>query len=265
MVAALTWFAREREMLEVAKIYRQPDIGLEYELLPGAGPVVVFLPGFASDMGGTKAMFLREACAARGQAMLRLDYGGHGQSGGEFINGCVGDWAADAAAVIAAACEGQKLLLVGSSMGGWIALLLALQFEPQLAAMLLIAPAPDFTETLLLPQLSDDHLALLAKEGVIYPPSEYGEPIPLTRKLLEDGKNHLLLGGPIAVNCPVRVLHGMQDADVPWRHSVTLAECLEAQDVRLIYIKDGDHRLSRPEDLALLRATLLALLGEDGA
>jgi pimeloyl-ACP methyl ester carboxylesterase len=247
-------------MLEMPKIYRQAEIALEYELLPGNGPVVVFLPGFASDMGGTKAMFLRDECAARGQAMLRLDYSGHGQSGGKFIDGCIGDWAADAAAVIAAACEGRQLVLVGSSMGGWIALLLALQFSAQLAAMLLIAPAPDFTEVLLLPKLSDDHLALLARDGVIYPPSEYGEPIPLTQKLLEDGKNHLLLGGKIAVNCPVRVLHGMRDADVPWKHSVVLADCLESPDVRLIFVKDGDHRLSRAEDLLLLHDTLLAIL-----
>jgi pimeloyl-ACP methyl ester carboxylesterase len=226
---------------------------------------VVFLPGFASDMSGTKALFLHEICTARGQAMLRLDYSGHGKSGGRFIDGCIGDWTEDAAAVITAACGNEKLLLVGSSMGGWIALLLALKFPANLVGLLLIAPAPDFTETMVLPRLTAMDRRLLERDGVIYPPSEYGEPIPLTRKLLTEGVNHLLLGRPIAVHCPTRVLHGMNDPDVPWQHSVTLTACLESQDVRLTYIKDGDHRLSRPQDLALLRDSLFELLGENGA
>jgi pimeloyl-ACP methyl ester carboxylesterase len=247
------------------QIYRQPDIALEYDLLPGHGPVVVFLPGFASDMGGTKALFLHDICARRGQAMLRLDYSGHGKSGGKFIDGCIGDWTEDAAAVIKAACGEQELILVGSSMGGWIALLLALKFQANLAAMLLIAPAPDFTETMVLPRLKASDRELLQRDGVIYPPSEYGAPIPLTRKLLEEGAKHLLLDKPVAIKCPVRVLHGMRDPDVPWQHSVALAVRLASDDVRLIFIKDGDHRLSRPQYLALLRDNLLELLGENGA
>ncbi len=249
----------------MAITYRHGGVPLHYELLAGDGPVVVFLPGFGSDMGGTKAMLLHAACQARGQAMLRLDYAGHGRSGGQFIDGCIGDWTADADAVIEAACAGRDLLLVGSSMGGWIALLLALRFGRRVQALLLIAPAPDFTETLILPQLSPVQREMLERDGVIYQPSDYGAPTPITQRLLDDGLSHLLLNGPIAITAPVRVLHGMNDADVPWETSVTLAAFLQTPDVRLTFIKDGDHRLSRPRDLALLRAGLLALLGEDGA
>ncbi len=246
------------------KTYREPGIGLEYEFLPGRTPVVVFLPGFASDMNGTKALCLREACAAAGQAMLRLDYAGHGSSGGRFENGTIGDWAADAAHVIAAPTGDAKLLLVGSSMGGWIALLLALRFGARVAGMVLIAPAPDFTETIR-PRLTPAQREALDRDGFLLPPSQYGAPVPITRRLLEDGGKHLLLAGAINIHCPVRVLHGMQDPDVPWQNSLKLADCLASDDVRLIFIKDGDHRLSRDADLLLLRQSLSTLLGEDGA
>jgi pimeloyl-ACP methyl ester carboxylesterase len=240
-------------------------VPLAYEFTPGRLPVVVFLPGFASDMGGTKAMLLWDACQdAWGQAMLRLDYAGHGKSGGEFVDGCIGDWTEDAAFVIDAAAGDAPLLLVGSSMGGWIALLLARRFGARVTGMVLIAPAPDFTETLIRPQLNDEQRATLARDGVIYQPSEYGPPTPITAKLLEDGANHLLLNGPIAITCPARVLHGMRDPDVPWQHSLKLAACLQSDDVRLMFVKDGDHRLSRPADLALLRETVFTLLGQNG-
>ncbi len=259
--AALTRFNGLREVA-VARTTRR-GIELAYELAPGQGPVVVFLPGFASDMGGTKAVMLRDVCARRGQAMLRLDYGGHGASGGRFIDGCVGDWMEDAAHIIATAVPAGSLLLVGSSMGGWIALLLALRFGARVQAMLLIAPAPDFTETLIRPRLTSVELEKLETLGVIYQPSDYGPPTPLTLKLFGDGATHLLLTGPIAITCPIRVLHGMNDADVPWETSINLAACLASDDIRLILIKDGDHRLSREPDLALLRDTLFTLLGED--
>ncbi len=244
----------------MAKTYRVPDVALEYEFLEGVGPVVVFCPGFASDMGGTKAMRLWAQCQARGQAMLRFDYSGHGASGGNFTDGCIGDWAADAAHVIAAAIPGREMLLVGSSMGGWIALLLARTFSAQVAALLLIAPAPDFTELLMKPALSPAQEAALARDGVIYQPSEYGAPTPITAKLLADGAGHLLLGAPIAITCPVHILHGMKDPDVPCALSLRLTEQLQTPDVRLIYVKDGDHRLSREADLALLEQALVALL-----
>jgi pimeloyl-ACP methyl ester carboxylesterase len=244
----------------MAETYRTPDVALAYELHPGSGPVVVFLPGFASDMGGTKAVFLRDACAASGQAMLRLDYAGHGKSGGRFIDGCIGDWTADAGHIIAAACGEADLVLVGSSMGGWIALLLALRFGARVQGMVLVAPAPDFTETLMLPALTAMQRELLERQGVIYQDSDYGDPTPITAKLLEDGANHLLLNGPVGITCPVRILHGMRDPDVPWQHSLRLLDCLDAEDVRVNFIKDGDHRLSRPGDLALLAETLAGVL-----
>jgi pimeloyl-ACP methyl ester carboxylesterase len=253
-----------------AKISRDDGVELAYESLageslPGSGPVLVFLPGFASDMRGTKAIFLHETCAAQGQAMLRLDYSGHGASGGRFEDGTIGQWTGDAALVIETVTGDAPLILVGSSMGGWIALLLALRFGSRVQALLLIAPAPDFTEALMLPNLTPAQRSALANDGVIYPPSEYGTPIPITQKLIDDGRNHLLLGENIAIRCPVRVLHGMQDPDVPWQHSLKLAESLESADVRLIFIKDGDHRLSRDADLALLRDTVLLLLHKNAA
>ncbi len=239
----------------MAVTFRVPDMALAYEFLDGAGPVVVFCPGFASDMGGTKAMALWDMCRARGQAMLRFDYAGHGQSAGAFVDGCIGAWAADAAHVVAVAAPERELLLVGSSMGGWIALLLARALA-RVRAMVLIAPAPDFTERLMKPELGAAEWAELRTKGVIHQPSQYGPPTPLTLKLLEDGANHLVLDAPIPFTGPVRVLHGMRDADVPWQHSLLLAERLMSEDVRLIFVKDGDHRLSRAADLALLCETV---------
>ncbi len=248
-----------------ATLSRKDGVALAYELLPGKAPVVVFLPGFASDMAGTKAVFLRDACAARGQAMLLLDYSGHGASQGKFEEGTIGEWTADAAAVIDHAAPDEPLLLVGSSMGGWIALLLGRMLGPRLAAMLLIAPAPDFTQALIEASLTAGQRAALDRDGFLAPPSEYGPPLPITKKLIEEGRNHLLLGGPIPLTCPVRILHGMRDQDVPWQHSIKLTECLASEDVRLSLIKDGGHRLSSDSDLLLLSQTLFTLLGKDGA
>jgi pimeloyl-ACP methyl ester carboxylesterase len=242
------------------KTYRVPDVALEYEFLEGRGPVVVFCPGFASDMGGTKAMRLWAQAKAQGQAMLRFDYSGHGASGGAFTEGSIGDWTADAAHVIAAVVPGREVLLVGSSMGGWIALLLARALAPRVAGLLLIAPAPDFTELLMKPAFTPAQQEALARDGLILAPSQYGDPTPITAKLLDDGAHHLLLNAPIPIACPVHILHGMQDPDVPWELSLRLTERLETPDVRLIYVKDGDHRLSREEDLHLLEQSLAALL-----
>ncbi len=251
--------------MTVATMHREDGTNLAYEVLPGRAPIVVFLPGFASDMTGTKAMFLREACAARGQAMLRLDYSGHGASGGKFEDGTIGQWLADAAAIIAQAAPDAPLLLVGSSMGGWISLLLARELGQRVNAMLLIAPAPDFTQAIIEASLTAAQRAALDRDGFLLPPSDYGPPLPITKKLIEEGRDHLLLGAAIPISCPVRILHGMRDADVPWQHSVKLADCLASEDVRLIFIKDGGHRLSSDADLLLLRQTLFALLGENGA
>jgi pimeloyl-ACP methyl ester carboxylesterase len=251
---------------------RQPDIALAYEFLDGAGPVVVFCSGFGSDMRGTKAQHLWEFCASRGQAMLRFDYAGHGDSQGRFEEGCITDWTADAAHILKTAAAERDLLLVGSSMGGWIALLLARAFETlslthavetRVHALLLIAPAPDFTELLIRPALSPAQQAELDANGAFHQPSPYGPPTPITGKLLEDGRKNLLLTGPIPITCPVILLHGMRDADVPWQQSLTLAERLTSEAVRLTFIKDGDHRLARASDLALLTRSLEELLSQN--
>jgi pimeloyl-ACP methyl ester carboxylesterase len=234
---------------------------LAYAHLHGAQPGVVFLPGFRSDMRGTKAIVLREHCAARGRALLRFDYAGHGESAGRFEDGTIGQWAADALAVFDSLTTGPQLL-VGSSMGGWIALLLARARPQRIAGLIGIAPAPDFTEALMWPAFSEAQRATLLRDGVLHLESQYGEPTPITRALIEDGPRHSLLGGPIPLACPVRIIQGMRDPDVPWQHALRLVEALEGNDVRLHLIKDGDHRLSRPEDLRLLTETLDSLLAQ---
>jgi pimeloyl-ACP methyl ester carboxylesterase len=230
----------------------------------GRTPTVVFLPGYRSDMAGEKATMLAAFCAARGQAMLRFDYSGHGASDGSFEDGTIGIWAADALAAIDALTEGP-LVLVGSSMGGWIALLTALARPARLAGLVGIAAAPDFTETLMWAAMAPPERAALLRDGVLRVPSQYGEPYAITRALIEDGRTHLLLTGPIEIDCPVRLLHGQRDPDVPWDTALRIAELVTGEDVRITVIKDGDHRLSRKQDLALLRDTLAALLGQDGA
>jgi pimeloyl-ACP methyl ester carboxylesterase len=247
------------------RIFREPGVPLAYEFLSGAGPVVVFCSGYASDMGGTKALALEESCRTRGQAMLRFDYAGHGQSGGDFLDGTVGAWTEDSAHIIAEVTGSEPLILVGSSMGGWISLLLGRRFSARLKGMILIAPAADFTELLVRPSLTPPLLAKLQRDGVLYQPSEYGAPLPWTLKFLEEGANHLLLGGKIPITCPVRFLHGMKDSAVPWDLSLRIAAALESEAVRITFVKDGDHRLSRPEDLALLDSNLRGLLVQDGA
>ncbi|MFC7543353.1 alpha/beta hydrolase [Siccirubricoccus deserti] len=220
---------------------------------------MVFLGGFNSDMTGTKAEALAAHCAATGRALLRFDYSGHGGSGGRFEDGSIGRWTEDAALVIAAQSEGPQLL-VGSSMGGWIALLLARRWPERAAGLIGIAAAPDFTRRIEA-GLPADARAAIDRDGVWHRPSAYGDPYPITRTLLEDGRNHLLLPGPIPLTAPVRLLHGQRDPDVPWQLSLEIAAAVSGDDVAVILVKDGDHRLSRPQDLALLRRTVEALLG----
>jgi pimeloyl-ACP methyl ester carboxylesterase len=231
------------------------DGRLAWARLPGAQPGIVFLPGYRSDMQGSKALALRDHCAARGRALLRLDYSGHGESAGRFEDGTIGQWAADAIAVFDALTEGPQIL-VGSSMGGWIALLLARARPGRVAGFIGIAPAPDFTEKLMWPAFSEAQRAEITARGVLYLPSQYGEPTPVTRALVEDGIRQNVLDAPIPLRCPVRILQGMQDPDVPWRHALRLVDAIEGGDVRLHLIKDGDHRLSRPQDLRLLAETM---------
>lgn len=232
---------------------------LAYGKLGGAQPGVVFLPGFRSDMQGAKALALREHCAATGRALLRFDYSGHGASDGRFEDGTIGQWAADAIAVLDALTEGPQLL-VGSSMGGWIALLMARARPHRVAGFLGLAPAPDFTETLMWPTFTAAQRAEIMQRGVLHLPSQYGEPTPITRALIEDGKRQKVLGAPIPIGGPARILQGMRDPDVPWQHALRVVEAIAGEDVRLHLIKDGDHRLSRPEDLRLLTQTLDQML-----
>ncbi|MBN8872519.1 MAG: alpha/beta hydrolase [Rhodospirillales bacterium] len=229
----------------------------------GATPTIVFLPGFRSDMTGDKATALAGFAAARGQAMLRFDYSGHGASDGAFTDGTIGRWAADVCAVIDALTEGP-LILVGSSMGGWLSLLTLRARPDRIAALVGIAAAPDFTECLMWEAMTFEERATLMRDGILHIPSQYGEPTPITRALIEDGRTRLVLSDPIDFAGPVRLLHGQADPDVPWELALRIAETVTSTDVQVTLVKDGDHRLSRPEDLALLCRTVAGLLGEDG-
>ncbi len=242
---------------------RGDGVTLAWRRLPGRAPTVVFLPGFGSDMAGAKAEAVAAHCAARGQAMLRLDYSGHGESGGAFTDGGIGRWAEDAIAVLDRLTAGP-LLLVGSSMGGWIALLTALARPARVVALLGLAAAPDFTEDLMWDAATPLEQAALMAQGYVAIPNEYGPPQVITRHLIEDGRRHLLLRAPIPLAIPVRLIHGQQDADVPWQTALKLAAAITGQDVQVTLVKDGEHRLSRPSDLALLGRVLAGLLGEDG-
>jgi pimeloyl-ACP methyl ester carboxylesterase len=218
------------------------------------------LPGFRSDMAGTKATFLDEFCVTRDLPYVRFDYSGHGESSGRFEDGTIGGWAEDAIAIVDALADGP-LILVGSSMGGWIMLLTALARPDCVAGLVGVAPAPDFTEALIWTHLRDEEREQLARVGRLQMPSDYSEePTIITRTLIEEGRRHLLLSAPIGIRCPVRLLHGMADQDVPYRLSLELAGRIASDDVRVTLIKDGDHRLSRAEDLALLGATIEELL-----
>ena len=240
-------------MIPVQFLDRGDGVRLACRYRPGRGPAVMFLPGYMSDMLGTKAAALDAWAAARGRACLRFDYSGCGESEGGFADGTITRWAADARAV--ATLAPGRLVLVGSSMGGWIALRLALEMADRVAALIGIAPAPDFTEWGL--ALSADDRAALAANGRIERPSDYSaEPYVYTRAFIEDGARAAVLGGPIALDAPVRLLHGQQDAAVPWQLSLTLAELLRSPDVQVTLVKDGDHRLSRDADLALLTALI---------
>jgi len=232
---------------------------------PGRGPGLVWLGGFKSDMKGTKAAALDQWAAEQGRACVRFDYSGHGESGGDFADGTIGRWLAESVAVFDAFCRGPQVL-IGSSMGGWIALLLARELKRRsaaqnadapLAGMVLIAPAADFTEELMWKRFPDTIKQEIEAKGVWLRPSEYSpEPYPITRRLIEEGRDHLLLGTMIETGCPVRILQGVEDEDVPWQHAVDLSSRLAQDDVVLTLVKDGDHRLSRPEDIERLMAAV---------
>jgi pimeloyl-ACP methyl ester carboxylesterase len=223
----------------------------------GGGPGLFWLGGFKSDMKGTKAEALSQWARENGRSCVRFDYSGHGESGGDFRDGTIGRWLEESLAVFEAYAEGPQVV-VGSSMGGWIALLLLQALRKRagtkgsVAGLVLIAPAVDFTEVLMWQRFPAKVKKEIEQNGVWLRPSEYGEPYPITRALIEEGRNHLLLGRMIETGCPVRILQGVQDPDVPWNHAVELTSRLAQDDVVLTLVKDGDHRLSRAEDLERL-------------
>jgi len=237
----------------------------------GALPGLFWLSGYKSDMKGTKAEALAQWGQSHGRACIRFDYSGHGESGGAFTDGTIGRWLEDSLAVFDACCRGPQIL-IGSSMGGWLALLMVRALRQRgaaassakanaapasIAGLVLIAPAIDFTEELMWKRFTPDIKQELADKGVWQRPSAYSpEPYLVTRRLIEEGRNHLLLGGMIETGCPVRILQGVEDPDVPWQHAVELTSRLACDDVVLTLVKDGDHRLSRPEDIERLLAAV---------
>ncbi|MCR8723051.1 alpha/beta hydrolase [Frigidibacter sp. ROC022] len=233
---------------------------IAYRRTAGQGPELVFLPGFQSDMSGTKAVRLEAWAQAHGRAFLRFDYSGHGASSGDFLDGCIGDWAADAAAVIFAA-PGPKVL-IGSSMGGWIGMLLARERAASVAGFLGIAAAPDFTsEEAPWSAMPPEQREELARDGRVTLPNPYGDaPTVMTAKLFTDGARQTVLGKPLSLPMPVRLLHGSADADVPLAVSLAVLDHAQAPDMRLCVLKGADHRFSSPEALGLIEATLAELL-----
>ena len=237
-------------LLELAaQFVTRPDgVRLAYRHLPGRGPTLVFLPGYKSDMQGGKAQALAAWAADKGQAMLRLDYSGCGESEGTFENGTLDIWRDDVLAVIAEAKVGP-IILIGSSLGGWLMLLLAEALGEQVTGLVGIAAAPDFTDW----DFDDADRATIAATGRIERPSDYGyEPMVITQGFWQSGQSNLRLTGKIGIDCPVRLIHGQCDPDVPWETSLKLAAALRSSDVQTILLKDGDHRLSRDQDIALL-------------
>ena len=220
-------------------------------------PTIMFLGGFRSDMMGSKASFLQERCIANNQSYLRFDYSGHGQSQGKFEDGCISDWTKDAADILSG-CTSGKVILVGSSMGGWISLLLAQSGLNNISALIGIAAAPDFT-ILMEQAMSDVQVEAIEKEGFFELPSDYGTPYIITKKLLEDGRNNLVLNDPIDINIPVRLLQGKKDPDVPWKMAMRIKDAIVGDDVEVFYQEEGNHSLSSSDDLALLDKQVIGL------
>ena len=237
---------------------------IAFHLTPGQGPGVVFLGGFRSDMTGTKALWLQEWALARGRAFLRFDYSGHGASSGAFEDGCIGDWAADAMAAILTLTEGPQVL-VGSSMGGWTALLVARALPGRVAGLVGIAAAPDFTEDSLWAGMSGAERAQMKATGRVARASEYSAaPYVFTRRLIEDGREQLVLRSPLNLPFPVRLLHGTADADVPMSVALRLLDHATGADIRLTLVKGADHRFSTPECLDLIGQAIGDVLERGG-
>jgi len=221
----------------------------------GNGPGIVFLGGFMSDMTGTKSLNLAAWCEEQKRPFLSFDYSGHGASSGSFTDGCIGDWAEDAKSAIADLTEGPQIL-VGSSMGGWIALLMAQRIPERIAGLVTIAAAPDFTEDGFWKNFNEETRKHLVDEGVVNVPSDYGDPYPITKRLIEDGRVHLVLRKPLKLPIPVRLLQGSHDEDVSVETANQLFQHIEGSDVQLTLLKGADHRFSTPDALALMRTSI---------
>ena len=236
-------------------LIRSDGVRLAFRHRAGSGPTILFLPGYASDMAGGKATALDAWAGEQGRAMLRLDYSGCGESGGAFEDGTLDRWRDDALAVIDARTSGP-LLLVGSSMGGWLMLLIALARPNRVAGLVGLAAAPDFTDW----GFTAEKRRRLERDGRLEEPSPYGPPLVTTLDFCRSGDANLLLGRAIAIDCPVRLIHGQEDADVPFDVSLRLAAALRTPDVAITIVKDGDHRLSRPQDIAMMTTIVAHLL-----
>lgn len=238
---------------------------LSFRLRAGKSPRLLWLGGFKSDMMSSKALALEAWAAEHGQSYLRFDYSGHGEStsekpGERFIDGTISRWLADALAM--AKLDDAPLLIIGSSMGGWLALLLAQILKNRIKGMVLIAPAADFTEKLMWPQFSPQIRAEIETNGVWYRPNSYGEPYPITKALIEDGRKNQIMDAPIEVSCPVHILQGALDPDVPLAHTLKIMQLLPQDQTTLTIVQDGDHRLSRDQDIALLLRSVEQMLNE---
>jgi pimeloyl-ACP methyl ester carboxylesterase len=246
-------------MLKTSFYSFSSDKNLAYLKSEGKNPAIVWLGGLRSDMTGSKAEALHQAASKAGFGFLRFDYSGHGQSSGQFADCVMSDWIDEAEAIINDLTSGP-VILVGSSMGGWIGQILALRMAEKVQGLVLIAPATDMTEKLMWDEMSAEERAILARDGRIEEPSQYSpDPLVITKRLIDDGQQYGLLGKPIAISCPVRILQGDQDPDVPWQHGLLTHQAITSPDCEFILIKGGDHRLSRPQDIELLCETSLAL------
>jgi pimeloyl-ACP methyl ester carboxylesterase len=242
-------------------ILSRPDgATIAYQRLEGKNPGVVFLHGYRSDMSGTKALAIEALCRATGHAFVRFDQFGHGESSGEMASATIGRWVADSVAVLDSLTHGPQIL-VGSSLGGWLATLTALERPQRVAALVGVAAALDFTEDLIWASLSAPARRDLLIAGEVPLPGTGDPAWRIPRALIEEGRNHLLLRDRIGLDCPVRLLHGQRDAEVPWQTSVRFADALAGDDVQILLVKDGDHRLSRPADLDRLTQVVGGLLG----
>ncbi|HEX2527055.1 MAG TPA: alpha/beta hydrolase [Geminicoccus sp.] len=240
---------------------RDDDTRIRFCRTPGSGVEVMFLSGFRSDMEGSKAVAMEAHVTRQGRTYTRFDYRGHGSSDGRFEELCLSDWLDDTLLVIDQLVTGRAVL-IGSSMGGWLMLLAALARPEKVAGLVGIAAAPDFTEDLIRPSLTHEQKSALEQNGAFFEPSPYGDPLPITEWLLADGERHLLMRQPIPFAGPVHLLQGQEDPDVPWMTAINLAANLTSPSVTVELVKDGDHRLSRPEDLRRIAAACDRILAQ---